>query len=64
METKRTMQRTIQTRSWFFEKINIITRVTRVTRGHKDSILLNKITNEKGNKKTEIGNPKNQQIPL
>jgi hypothetical protein len=49
IETKRTIQRINKTRSWFFEKINKIDkRLSRLTRGHKDSIQINKIRNEKG----------------
>jgi hypothetical protein len=49
VETKGTIQRINQTRSWFFEKINKIDKLlARLTRGHKDSILINKIRNEKG----------------
>ena len=45
----RTIQRFNQTRSWFFEKINKIDEpLARLTRGHRDSILINKIRNEKG----------------
>jgi hypothetical protein len=44
----RTIQRINQTRSWFFEKINKIDKpLARLTRGHRDSILFNKIRNEK-----------------
>jgi hypothetical protein len=54
METKRTIQRINQTRSWFFEKINKIDKpLARITRGHRDSILINKIRNEKGYITTE-----------
>ena len=54
METKRTIQRINQTRSWFFEKINKIDKpLARLTRGHRDSILINKIKNEKGDITTE-----------
>jgi hypothetical protein len=53
-ETKRTMQRINQTKSWFFEKINKIDKpLARLTRGHRDSVLINKITNEKGDITTE-----------
>ena len=39
VETKRTIQRIKQTRSWFFEKINKIDKpLARLTRGHRDSI--------------------------
>jgi hypothetical protein len=44
----RTIQRINQTRSWFFEKINKIDKpLARHTRGHKDSILINKIRNKR-----------------
>ena len=50
METKRIIQRINQTRIWFFEKINKIDKpIARLARGHRDSILINKIRNEKGN---------------
>ena len=46
VETRRTVQRI--KRSWFFEKINKIDKpLARLTRGHRDSILFNKIRNEK-----------------
>jgi hypothetical protein len=49
VETKRTIQRINQTRSWFFEKINNLDKpLARLTSGHRDSILINKIRNEKG----------------
>jgi hypothetical protein len=39
-ETKRTIQRINQTRSWFFEKNNTVDKpLTRLTRGYRDSIL-------------------------
>jgi hypothetical protein len=54
VETKRTIQRINQTKSWFFEKINKIEKsLARLTRGHRDSILINKIKNEKGDITTE-----------
>ena len=54
VETKKTIQRMNQTRSWFFEKINKIDKPSAIlTRGHRDSILINKITNEKGDITTE-----------
>ena len=53
MET-RIIQRINQRRSWFFEKINKIDKpLARLTRGHSDSILINKIKNEKGDITTE-----------
>jgi hypothetical protein len=49
IETKRTIQRINKTRNWFFEKIIKIHKpLTRLTRGHRDSIQINKIRNEKG----------------
>ena len=54
VETKRTIQRINQTRSWFFEQINKIDKpLARITRGHRDSILINKIRNERGDITTE-----------
>ena len=49
METKRTIQRLNESRSWFFEKINKIDKpLARLTKGHRKSIQINKIRNEKG----------------
>jgi hypothetical protein len=54
VKTKRTIQRINQTRSWFFEIINKIDKpLARLTRRHRDSILINKISNEKGDITTE-----------
>jgi hypothetical protein len=51
---KRTIQRINQSRSWFSEKINKIDKpLARLTRGHRDSILSNKIRNEKEDITTE-----------
>ena len=45
---KRTIQRINQTRNWFFEKINKIDKpLARLTKGHRNNILFNKIRNEK-----------------
>jgi hypothetical protein len=50
----RTIQRIKHTRSWFFEKINKIDKpLARLTRGDRDSILINKIRNEKGDITTD-----------
>jgi hypothetical protein len=60
VKTKRTNQRINQTKSWFFEKINRIDKpLARLTRGHRDSILLNKIRNEKGDITTDPEEIKN-----
>ena len=54
METKRTSQRINKTRSWFSEKINKIDKpLARLTRGHRESTLINKIRKEKGDITTE-----------
>jgi hypothetical protein len=54
IETKRNLQRINQTRSWFFEKINKTDKPLAIlTRGHKDSLLINKIRHEKGDITTE-----------
>ena len=51
VETRRTIQRINQSRSWFYEKINKIEKpLARLTRGHMDSILFNKMRNEKRKK--------------
>jgi hypothetical protein len=49
VETKRTIQRINQTRSLFFEKINLIDKpLARLTRGHRDSILIKQNQKWKG----------------
>ena len=49
VETKRAIQRIYKIRSWFVEKIKEIDKpLTRLTRGHRYSIKMNKIRNEKG----------------
>jgi hypothetical protein len=54
VETRRTIQIIDQMRSWFFEKINKIDKpLARLTRGHRESILIKKIRNEKGDITTE-----------
>ena len=54
VETRRTIQRINQRRSWFFEKIKKIHKpLARHTGGHRDSILINKIRNENGDIKTD-----------
>jgi hypothetical protein len=48
VETKRTIQRINQTRSWIFEKINKTDKpLARLTRRHRDSILINKMKMKK-----------------
>jgi hypothetical protein len=43
VESKRTIQRINQTRSWFFEKINKIYKpLARLSKGNRDSILITK----------------------
>jgi hypothetical protein len=54
VETRRTIQRMNQMRIWFFEKINKIdTSLARLTRRHRESILINKIRNERGDITTD-----------
>jgi hypothetical protein len=54
VETRRTIQRITQTRSWFFDKIDKIDKpLSRLNKGHRDSIQTNKIRNEKGDITTE-----------
>jgi hypothetical protein len=54
IETKGTIQRMNKIRSWFFEKINKIDKpLDRLTRGHRNSIQINKIRNEKEDIPTE-----------
>jgi hypothetical protein len=54
VKTRRTIQKINQMRSWFFEKINKIEKaLPRLTSGHRDSILINKIRNEKGDITTD-----------
>jgi len=46
VEIKKTIQRINKNRSWFFEKINKIDKpLASLTRGHRDSIQINKIRN-------------------
>ena len=54
VERKRTIQRINQSRRWFFEEINkIYEPLVKLTRGNKNSILINKIRNEKGDITTD-----------
>jgi hypothetical protein len=54
VETRRTFQRIKQKRTWYFEKINRMdTYIAKLTRGHRDTILINKIRNEKGDMTTD-----------
>jgi hypothetical protein len=46
--------------TWFFEKIHKIDKLlARLTRGHRDSILINKIRSEKGDITTDPEEVKN-----
>jgi hypothetical protein len=48
IERKRTIQRINQTQSWFVEKINKVDKLlSNLTKGHRESIQINKIRNEK-----------------
>jgi hypothetical protein len=60
LETRTIIQRITQTRSWLFEKINKIDKpLAKLTRGHRDSILINKIRNEKGEITKDPEEPQN-----
>jgi hypothetical protein len=64
VETKRTIQRINKTRNWFFEKNQQIDKpLARLIRGHRDSIHINKIRNERGDITTETGNSKKSLDP-
>jgi hypothetical protein len=55
VEIKRTTQRINKTRSSFFEKIKKVDKpLARLNRGHRDSVQINKIRNERGDITTEI----------
>jgi hypothetical protein len=55
IETKRTIQKINQTRSWFLEKINKIDKLlATLTIGCRDSIHINKISNERADRTTEM----------
>jgi hypothetical protein len=66
VETRRTVQRIRQRRSWIFEKITKIDKPSaRLSRGHREIILINKIRNEKREITTDTEkNPKHNQILL
>ncbi|KAL6083832.1 hypothetical protein STEG23_027742 [Scotinomys teguina] len=54
IETKKTMQRINETKSWFFEKINKIDKpLSRLTKSQRESIQINKIRNEIGDITTD-----------
>jgi hypothetical protein len=54
VETRRTIQKINQMRTWFSDKINKIDKpLARLTRGHSKSIRINKIRNEKGDITTD-----------
>jgi hypothetical protein len=55
VQTRRTIERISQSRSWFFEKIHKIEKpLGRPTRGHRDNILINTFRNEKGDITTDF----------
>ncbi|KAL6049574.1 hypothetical protein STEG23_029931 [Scotinomys teguina] len=54
IETKKTIQRINETKSWFFEKINKINKpLSRLTKRQRESIQINKIRNEIGDITTD-----------
>jgi hypothetical protein len=62
IETKRSIQRINKSRSWFFEKINNIDKP--LARGHRDSIQISKLRNEKRDIATETEEIQKYQILL
>jgi len=65
IKTKRTIQRINKTRSWFFEKNQKTDKpLPRLTRGHRESIQINKIRHEKGDITIESEGIKKNQILL
>ena len=49
VETKRTIQRINQSRTWFFEEINKIDKpLARLSRGHRNNMQINTIRYERG----------------
>ena len=49
LETKKTIQRIKETKSWCFDKINNIDKsLVQLTKKQRDNIQINKISNEKG----------------
>ena len=64
VETKRTIQRINLSRSWFFEKINKIDKaLTKLMKGPRGTIQVNKIKNEKGEITTETEEIQNLSDP-
>jgi hypothetical protein len=61
VETKRTIQRINQARSWFLKKINKIDKP--LARGPKDRMLINKIRDEKGDIKQNLRKTKASSNP-
>ncbi|KAL6067917.1 hypothetical protein STEG23_022533, partial [Scotinomys teguina] len=54
IETKKTIHRINETKSWFFEKINKIDKpLSRLTKRQRESIQINKIRNENGDITTD-----------
>jgi hypothetical protein len=57
-------QRISKTKSWFFERINMIDKpLAKLIKGTRGSIQINKIKNEKGGIKTEMEEIKNKNHP-
>jgi hypothetical protein len=57
LETKSMIRRINKTKSWFYVKITKLEKpLAKVTKGHRDSIQINKIRNGKGDITTETGN--------
>jgi hypothetical protein len=63
VETRRTIQRVNQMRSGFYEKIKIDKPLARLIRRQRDSNLINKIRNEKGDITTDPEEIQNTRDP-
>ena len=60
IESKKTIQRIDETKSWFFKKINKIEKhLSKLTKRQRENIQINNIRNEKGDITTDTGNPEN-----
>ena len=60
IETKKTIQRINETKSWFFEKINKIDKpLSKLTKRQRENIQINKVRNKNGDNNRHGGNPEN-----
>jgi hypothetical protein len=65
LETKRTIQRINETKSWFFEEINKIYKSSvNLNKRQRKNIQINKIRNKMGNIKTDIMESRDPKVLL